>query len=74
MIMAWPGCDTELMDRRLQKAATIGRTLAILFRVEGRCQTVSRADVRLRLEVNEAGRAVYLVNSQGEMQTGAAVV
>lgn len=74
MILAWPGCDTELMDKRLQKAATLGRTLAVLFRVEGQTRTTSQVDVRLKLAVNEAGRAVYLVDNQGEMLSGAAVL
>ncbi len=73
IIMAWPGCDTELMDKRLQKAATIGRSLAVLFRVEGRDRSTSHADIRLKLAVNETGRVVYLVNSRGEMLSGAAL-
>jgi len=74
VIMAWPGCDTELMDKRLQKAATIGRTLTFLFRVEGQIRTTSQADVRLKLTVNDAGQAVYLVSSRGEMLSGAAIL
>ena len=65
-ILAWPGCDTELMDKRLQRAAEIGRTLCILFRYESMATHPSGVDVRLKVETNEGSRVVYRVNSRGD--------
>ena len=70
VVMAWPNCNTELMDKRLQNAAASGKSLAILIRYEGLSMPRSAVDVRLKLEVDADGRAVYLVDSQGEVLSG----
>ena len=72
VVMAWPGCATELMAKRLEKAASIGHTLGILFRVETRPFTASRIRLRLRLEADDTGRAVYLLDEQGNRLSGTA--
>ncbi|MDH3979665.1 MAG: SulA-like leucine-rich domain-containing protein [Gammaproteobacteria bacterium] len=69
-VLAWPGCDTELMDKRLQMAAVRGKSLCVLFRSESHAGCRSAVDVRLRLEVSEAGRAIYRLNSQGRTLSG----
>lgn len=74
VVMAWPGCATELMAKRLDKAAGIGRSLGILFRVETQAGTASRIGLRLQLEADIAGRAVYLLDEQGNRLSGAAPV
>jgi len=72
VVMAWPGCDTELMDRRLQKAAIQGRVLCVLFRPPCQGRAVSGCSVRLGVDFDEAGRALYLVNGKGDRLAGAA--
>lgn len=72
VIMAWPGCNTELMDMRLQKAATQGRVLCVLFRPLCQGRAVSAISVRLGVDVDDAGRTVYLVNGRGDRLAGAA--
>lgn len=72
-VLAWPGCDTELMDKRLQKAAMHGKTLCVLFRYESEATHPSGVDVRLKVEVSEGARAVYRVNSRGDALSGAAL-
>ena len=74
VVMAWPGCATELMAKRLEKAAGIGRSLGILFRIETQAGTASRIGLRLQLETDIAGRAVYLLDEQGNRLSGAATV
>ena len=69
-VLAWPGCDTELMDKRLQKAAAHGNTLCILFRYESLATHPSGVDVRLKVEISEGSRAVYRVNSRGDATSG----
>jgi cell division inhibitor SulA len=71
VVLSWPNCNTELMDKRLQKAAASGRALGILIRNEGPSIPPSGADVRLKLETSVAGEAVYLLDSQGETLSGA---
>jgi cell division inhibitor SulA len=73
VVMTWPNCDTELMDKRLQNAAASGKALAILVRYEGLSTPRSAVDVRLKLESDADGRAVYLVDSQGEVLSGVAL-
>ena len=73
VVMAWPNCNTELMDKRLQNAAASGKALAILVRYEGLSMPRSAVDVRLKLEADADGRAVYLVDSQGEILSGVAL-
>ncbi len=65
-VLSWPGCETELMDRRLQQAARQGRSLCILFRYEGLAQRDSSVSTRLRLEASEAGMTLCRVNGRGE--------
>jgi len=72
VVMAWPNCNTELMGKRLQKAAAHGKALGILFRYEGLVTQPSGVETRLKLEVDTQGRAVYLLNSKGETLAGAA--
>ena len=74
IVMAWPGCDTELMDKRLQKAAVRGRSLCVLFRppCQGRAAAASSGNIRLGVDVDEIGRALYLVNGRGDRLAGAA--
>jgi cell division inhibitor SulA len=74
VVMAWPNCNTGLMDKRLQKAAASGKALCILIRYEGQSIPPSGVDVRLKVTVDEDGGAVYLVDSQGETLSGAALV
>ena len=72
-VLAWPHCNTELMDRRLQKAAARGKALGILIRYEGLSVPPSGVDVRLKLEMDAEGGVVYLINNQGETVSGAAL-
>lgn len=69
-VLAWPACETGLMDKRLQKAATAGKALCVLFRRGCVPALNSGVDVRLKLETNETGRALYLLNCRGETLTG----
>jgi len=73
-VLAWPGCDTGLMGKRLQKAAAQGSSLCILFRYEGLANVqCSAVDVRLRLEVSAAGRVVSRLNGRGRTLSGIAL-
>jgi len=69
-VLAWPVCETGLMDKRLQKAATAGKALCVLFRHGCVDAHNSGVDIRLKLEANETGRALYLLNSRGETVSG----
>jgi cell division inhibitor SulA len=71
VVMAWPGCDTELMDKRLQKAAMLGRVLCVLFRPPCRSTAVSSSNLRIVVDADEDGRALYLLNGRGERLAGA---
>ena len=73
IVMAWPSCATELMEKKLKKAATMGKTPAILFRREGMSAHNSIADVRLKLEVDESGKVLYLLDGRGDKQSGLAL-
>ena len=73
VVMAWPDCATELMEKKLKRAATIGKTPAILFQLEGMSSHSSIADVRLKVEVSGSGTAVYLLDAHGERQSGIAL-
>jgi cell division inhibitor SulA len=70
IVMAWPGCDTELMDKRLQKAARQGRVLCVLFRPPCPDRTASSSNIRLGVDVDESGRTLYLVNGRGDRLAG----
>jgi cell division inhibitor SulA len=72
VVMAWPGCDTELMDKRLRKAAMQGRVLCVLFRPPCRSTAVSSSNLRLGVDVDEDGRALYLLDGRGNRLAGAA--
>ena len=74
VVMAWPNCNTELMGKRLQKAATHGKALGILFSYESLGSQPSGVETRLKLEVGAGGRAVYLLNSRGETLAGEALL
>ncbi len=74
VVMGWTGCTTELMAKRLEKAASIGRSLGILFRLETQPVTASGVGLRLRLEADAVGRAVYLLDDQGNSLSGTAPV
>jgi cell division inhibitor SulA len=73
VVMTWPNCNTELMGKRLQRAANHGRALGILFRYEGLVTQPSGVEIRLKLEMDTQGRAIYLLNSKGETLAGAAL-
>ena len=73
VVLAWPNCNTELMDKRLLNAAASGKALAILVRYEGLSMPRSAVDVRLKLVVDADGRALYLVGGQGEILSGVAL-
>lgn len=72
-VLAWPVCETGLMDMRLQKAATAGKALCVLFRHGCVPAHNSGVDIRLKLEASETGRALYLLNSKGETISGFAL-
>lgn len=72
-VLAWPVCETGLMDKRLQKAATAGKALCVLFRTGCVPAHNSGVDIRLKLESSETGRALYLLNSRGETLSGFAL-
>jgi cell division inhibitor SulA len=74
MVLAWPACVTELMEKKLKNAATLGKTTAVLFRLEGDSAHISTADVRLRLEADESGSVVYLQDRHGGRQCGAELI
>jgi cell division inhibitor SulA len=74
VVMAWPPCYTELMGKRLQKAAALGRALGILCRQERQVTPVPGVDLRLRLEDNPAGTVVYRLNGQGVALSGAVLI
>jgi cell division inhibitor SulA len=71
VVIAWSGCHTELMDKRLQKAAMQGKVLCIVFRPRCRRCAASVISIRLGVDVDEAGRVVYLVNGKGDSVAGA---
>ena len=73
VVLAWPNCNTELMDKRLLNAAASGKALAILVRYEGLSMPRSAVDVRLKLVVDADGRSLYLVGGQGEILSGVAL-
>ncbi len=70
VVMAWPDCDTELMEIKLKKAASIGKTTGILFRQERISTHTSIADIRLKLDVGESGKVVYLLDGEGDKRSG----
>ena len=70
VVMAWPNCRTELMGKRLQKSAAHGKALGILFSYAGLETQPSGVEMRLKLEVDREGSAVYLLNSRGETLSG----
>jgi cell division inhibitor SulA len=73
VVLAWPNCNTELMDKRLLNAAASGKALAILVRYEGLSMPRSAVDVRLKLVVDADGCSLYLVGGQGEILSGVAL-
>jgi cell division inhibitor SulA len=74
VVLAWPSCDTELVARRLVNAAGAGNSLGILFRYESFFRKASATGLRLQLEVNETGKLLYRLNSQGERNSDAVVI
>ena len=73
VVIAWPDCATELMEKKLQQSAIVGKTSAILFRLEGMSGHTSIADVRLKLEQTDSGTVVYLLDAYGNRQSGIAL-
>jgi cell division inhibitor SulA len=70
VVLAWPSCRTELMEMRLARAATLGRSLGVLFRHgEPRAGTTGCA-VRLSVERSTNGLAVVLVDNDGNRVAG----
>lgn len=74
VVLGWPSCDTELVARRLANAALAGNALGILFRYESFTRKASATGLRLQLEVNEAGKLLYRLNSRGERKSAAVVI
>jgi cell division inhibitor SulA len=74
VVMAWPNCNTELMDKCLQKSAVHGKALGILFRYESLSMQPSGVNLRLKLEVEGESSALYLVDGKGEKLSGAALI
>lgn len=72
-VLAWPECDTELMDKRLRLAAAGGKSLCVLFRNEGRARACSGIEVRVRLDEGDTDRAIYRLNSLGEVLAGTTI-
>jgi cell division inhibitor SulA len=70
VVMAWPGCRTELMEMRLARAATLGRSLGILLRQGEPQPRTSGCDVRLSVERKPTGKAVFLLDSDGRKVAG----
>ncbi|MEN8108590.1 MAG: hypothetical protein ABFS22_11360 [Pseudomonadota bacterium] len=70
VVMAWPGCRTELMEMRLARAATLGRSLGVLFRYGEPGPCLSGCAVRLSVERTLSGQAVYLVDNDGRKESG----
>ena len=70
VVMAWPRCRTELMEMRLARAATLGRSLGILFRQGEPQACTSGCDVRLSVERKATGKAVFLLGSDGGKVAG----
>lgn len=70
VVAGWPGCTTDLMGRRLQRAAAIGRALGVLIRQERQSGYVSGADIRLKLTAGTNGQPVYLLNGHGDVVAG----
>ena len=73
VVMAWPNCRTELMGKRLEKAAARGKALGILFSYAGLQAQPSGVALRIRLESGREGNAVYLLDGRGETLAGAAL-
>jgi cell division inhibitor SulA len=70
VVMAWPACRTELMEKRLARAATLGRSLGVLFR-QGPPQAGSTGcAVRLSVRRRKDSLAVYLVDNEGDRVAG----
>lgn len=69
-VLAWPGCDTELMDRRLRRAAAKGKALCVLFRMRRRAGRQSAIDLRIKIEDGDGGRAAYRVSDNGVVLSG----
>lgn len=74
VVMGWLSCNTGLMARRLGNAAVSGNSLGILFRYESFSRAVSGKGLRLKLEVTEAGKLLYLLNEEGKRNSDAMVV
>ena len=72
-VLAWPTCETGLMDKRLQKAAMASKALCVLFRYGCVPAHNSGVDIRLKLETNDTGRALYLVDWKGDTLSGLAL-
>jgi hypothetical protein len=58
------------MGKRLQKSAAHGKALGILFSYAGLETQPSGVEVRLKLDVDAEGSAVYLLNNRGETVSG----
>mgnify|MGYP001812586314 CR=1 FL=1 len=65
VVMAWPRCRTELMEMRLARAATLGRSLGVLFRYGEPQAGATGCAVRLSVERKSSDLAVFLVDNDG---------
>lgn len=73
-VVAWPECNTDLMARRLQKAATIGQSMAFLFRTADSTQHYSRIDLRIKLEVCDDVMTAALLDCDGEQVSAIVII
>ena len=70
VVLAWPSCRTELMEMRLARAATLGRSLGVLFRHGEPKAGTSGCAVRLSVERGTDGLAVTLIDNDGNRVAG----
>lgn len=73
-VVAWPECNTDLVVRRLQKAAVTGKSMAFLFRTAGTAQHFSRTDLRIKLETCDGVMIAALLDCDGEQTSETAII
>jgi cell division inhibitor SulA len=69
-VMAWPSCRTELMEMRLARAATLGRSLGVLFHHGTPRAGTTGCAVRLSVERRTDSLAVFLIDNEGDRVAG----
>lgn len=73
-VVAWPECSTDLMVKRLQKAAMIGKSMAFLFSTAGATQPYSRNDLRIRIDLCDEVMTAVMVDYEGEQISETAII